>query len=683
MILYQGKKMIKNHQYSYRSFLVLILLLFTGTVSLDVLASNTRNDVAENSPRSKPLRLMSSTPLSQPEVNPQLVNNQEEFSPIDGLIPNNTKFAPTLKGPTLKIAASYDVTIDKISPEAMEINASSMEFLLNFTISDVEGQDTPAIEKLTLNNSLETYQINWDESSWHFNPFDDHYSIKFILNNSVLSGLSLGAYDITLYTNVFVGSWHRSNDSIPLPMKDLQITAEIDPRQFNNKLDEDQYFNITITVKVDDGTSIQNIDKLPAILNDESRNVNPNATLISATQEESAPLHFIRFVENSTPEGRFTFEVNLTYSDAPYFEDDDHTLTVTVTTYEGITGNVTRFDYFQAKGTVYLVRIKDIAIGSNEPLDYSNLTDNGKEHIEIRVNINESIQVSYDVIDNSTGSPPEPLSLIAGQLIGYQDPNQPEDPAALNTSIIPATGNGTIILTANVLTTSSGGYPILFFVRGHRTSQASTPTNITIFWDILYYEYTYFDNLGDTGESPNIDQKALGVDIGAWWAVQLAVYYASDSSPALSSQISYHFSNEPWQDLTDGEGNDDLDGVFLINRTESEATVLNLSIRIVNGSIIDPQGTLFVNKTQGEASFDISITWTYLIVGMVPQESDKRLGVNTPTQVNITAYWAHDQNLFFTGNLLGRDPLGFVGLPLANGRYIWSGLIQKDTGEYT
>ncbi|MFX1507451.1 MAG: hypothetical protein ACFFDC_15315 [Promethearchaeota archaeon] len=676
MILYKGKKMIKNHQHSYRSFLVLILLIFTGTVTLDVLANNTWNDVAENSPRSKPLRLMSSTPLSQPEINPQLVKNQEKFSPTDGLIPNNTKFTPTLK-----IAASYDVTIDKISPEAMEINTSSMEFILNFTLSEAIGQESTALEKLTLNNTLENYQITtW--SDWRYSLISDHYSIKFILNNTIISSLSLGAYDLTLYTNVFVGSWHKSNDSILLPMKDLQITAEIYPKQFNNKLDEDQYFNITITVKVDDGTSIQNIDKLPAILNDDSRNVNPNATIISATQEESRPLHFVRFVENSTPEGRFTFEVNLTYIDAPYFEDDDHTLTVTVTTYEGITGNITRFNYFQAKGTVYLVRLKEITIGSNEPLDYYNLTNDGKNHTVFRVNINESISVTYDVIDNSTQSPPEPLDLIAGQLIGYQDPNRPDVAGAWNYSTISSSGNGTIVLTANVLT-SSGGYPLLFFVRGHRASQLSSPSNITIFWDLLYYEYTYFDNLGDTGESPNIDQKALGVDIGAWWAFQLTVYYASDSTLARSSQISYHFSNEPWQDLTDGEGSDELDGVFLINRTESEATVLNLSIRIVNGSIIDPQGTLFVNKTQSETSFNISITWTYLIVRMMPQESDKRLGVNTQTQVNITAYWAHDQNLFFTGTLIGRDPLGLVGLPLANGRYIWSGLIQKDTGEYT
>ena len=604
-------------------------------------------------------------------------NNEDKSNPNVQNFPNHTNIAL----PMFKITSSYDVVIDKISPEAMEINASSMEFLLNFTLIDVIGQTVPAIEKLTLNNTLETYNITtW--SDWHFNLFDDHYSIKFLLNNSVLSILSLGAYDLTIYTDVL---GYKSNDSIPLPMKDLRITIEnIDPPQFNNKLDEDQFFNITITVKVDDGTSIQNIDKLPAILDDDSRNSNPNATLISATQEESAPLHFIRFVDNSTPEGRFTFEVNLTYIDAPYFEDDDHTLTVAVTTYEGITANVTEFDYFQAKGTIYLVRLKNITVGSNEPLEYNNLTNNGKEYTEFRVNINESISVTYDVIDNSTGAPPDPLTLIAGQLIGYQDPNRPEEAGAWNYSTISSFGNGTIVLTANVLT-SSGGYPLLFFVRGHRESQLSSPSNITIFWDILYYEYTYFDNLGDIGESPNIIQKALGVDIGAWWAFQLAVYYASDSSPASSSQISYHFSNEPWQDLTDGEDSDDLDGIFLINRTESEAIVLNLSIRIANGSIIDPQGTLFVNKTQGDSSFNITITWTYLIVEMIPQESDKRLGVNTPTQVNIIAYWAHDQNLFFNETLIGRYPLGSeIGLPLdQNGRYSWSGLIQIDTGKYT
>lgn len=696
----EEKKELMMNKYPHKLFYIFIILILSGTFFWDILSSYKPREiliVTDDSQNSKTIRLMSSAPLTQnkihnltqPEINPPLVNNEDDIIPVQGLnVPNNTTFLH----PTFKITSSNDVAIDKINPEAMEINASSMTFLLNFTIVGAIGQGSTAFEKLTLNNTVENYQIaTW--SDWQFSPFNDHYSLIFTLNNSFFSSLSLGNYDLTLFTNIL---GHRSNDSIPLPMKDLQITINsISPPQFNNKLDEDQRFNITITIQEYDGVNTQKINKLPPILDKDSRNINPNVTIISATQEESAPLHFVRFISNSTSEGRYTFEVNLTRDDAPYFEDGMHTLAISVTTYEWIRANDTKYNYFQAKGTIYIVRLKEITVGSNNPLDYNELTNNGKDHKEFRVNINESIIVRYEVVDNSTNNPPNPLSLIAGQLIGYQDPNRPDDPFALNTSTIPASGNGTILLTANVLT-SSDGYSLLFFVRGHRTSQLTWGfSNITIFWDILYYEYTYYDNLGDVGtgnwENPNYIQRALGIDINAWWAFQLGVYYASDDSPALSSQISYHFSNESWQDLTDGEDNDSLDGTFLINRTESKATVLNLSIQIINGSIIDPQGTLFVDKTLGEANITIPIIWTYLIIEMTPQESDRRLGTNRRTTINLTAYWAHNTILSFNGtlNVMYPPPIGsemglIIGLTLIDGQVNWTqGIVQTNTGIYT
>jgi hypothetical protein len=271
------------------------------------------------------------------------------------------------------------------------------------------------------------------------------------------------------------------------------------------------------------------------------------------------------------------------------------------------------------------------------------------------------------------------------QLIGYQDPNQANNPFALNTSDSTSFGNGSIILNASTLT-PAGGYSLLFFVRGHQLSQKSIlPTNVTIFWDLLKYEYSYKDNLGEEGTSSSPNQRALGIDINSWWEFSLKVYYASDNTLANSTQISYRFSDQSWLDITDGANGDPLDGKIIINRSNNVATELIFECRIVNGSIIDPQGTYFVNKTLDASIFNLKVIWTYVIVEMESFDPDQRLGTFTQTGIYLAAFWAHNESLPFNGFLVGEDwlgPLHSQDYQIINGNGIWGGLVQIYSGSY-
>jgi hypothetical protein len=592
---------------------------------------------------------------------------------------------PPIRPPLFDVAGPDDVVIDKVNPEAMEINATSMDFTLNFTIIGAIGASSNVLLNLTLTNSsnpVETYRITtW--SDWQFSITTDDYSIDFYLNNTFLTSLSLGNYHLTLYTNV---TNHVSNDSIPLPMKDLRVeNILIEPfAEFNNKYGEDQFFNITFTITEFDGSDTNYVQSLPKITDSMEQNFNPNVTLISADQKEINPVYFVEFVDNTSSDaGIFKFRVNLTTDVATFekYPDATHTLVVTVTSPDGIKANASR--PIDAKGTVLLVKLNDIKIGQKKPLDYINLTNDGNEHVQIRVNINESITINYEIIDNDTKQIVDPPFKVAGSLVIFQDPNRADDPFALKNDLISDDANGTIMLSANTLTPSSG-YELLFYVRGHRTSQVSSPSNITIYWDLINYHYSYLDNLGESGTDSSFNQRALGIDIGLWWVLQLSVSYASDNTPALSSQMKYRFSGQTWLDLTDGASGDSLDGVFLINYTQSSPAVLLFECQVENGSIINPLGTFFVNQTSIDKNFNLTLTWSHLIIDMNPKESDRRLGANSKTEIYLTAYWAHDLDLMFEGIVVGQDWLkNELPYSLVNGEGTWTGLIQIETGNYT
>ena len=209
---------------------------------------------------------------------------------------------------------------------------------------------------------------------------------------------------------------------------------------------------------------------------------------------------------------------------------------------------------------------------------------------------------------------------------------------------------------------------------------------MTIFWDLLKYEYSYKDNLGEKGTSSSPNQRALGIDINSWWEFSLKVYYASDNTLANSSQISYRFSDQSWLDITDGANGDPLDGKFIINRSSNVATELMFECRIVNGSIIDPQGTYFVNKTLDASIFDLTVTWTYVIVEMECFDPDQRLGtILEQTGIYLAAFWAHNESVPFNGFLVGEDwlgPLYSKDIQIISGNGIWGGLVQPYSGSY-
>ncbi|MFW9855338.1 MAG: hypothetical protein ACFFFG_09755, partial [Candidatus Thorarchaeota archaeon] len=93
-------------------------------------------------------------------------------------------------------------------------------------------------------------------------------------------------------------------------------------------------------------------------------------------------------------------------------------------------------------------------------------------------------------------------------------------------------------------------------------------------------------------------------------------------------------------------------------------------------------GTLFVNETLTSQTFNLDVTWTYLIVDLISLEADQRLGTGIQTSISLNAYWAHDSSVF-NGFLVGSDWIGTErDLTLVIGQGFWSGLIHYDTGSY-
>lgn len=673
-------------------FIILVVGIFLGSIfsgSFSSLMNTNTLIVTDESQLLKgDLRLMSLQPPSRNESfnmqrskrNSSLYsgeNNPNSFNIEYGTSrasSNNT----VITLPNFQISSTYDVVIDEISPEAMEKNATTMEFLLNFTIINGLGQTDSALTNLTLRNTSDSFLVT-DWSDW-INVQDDKYSLMFTVDNLMITNLDLGTYDLFSYIGVYSSGWHNSSDSISLPMKDLQVYIHsISPSKFNNKLDADQFFNITIDVWEDDGMGSNPVLFLPAVLDENLDNTNPNATIISGTQAGvSGPLQFVNFIGDNITLGRYTFNVSLSASVAASFDDYPHNLTVEVSSREGIIANDNYYP-FEAEGTVLIVWLKDIIVESRDTFYWDTLTNYGQEHTEFRLNVNDSISFSYEVINNGTDQ-----IETEKHLIYYRDPNKPGDPFALISNQSRDDGTGTITLVANDYTDVSSGYTVLFSVLGHKSSQETRTSNITIYWDKLYYQFTYKDNLGESGSSGSRNEKALGVDVGEPWLLELSIYYLSDDSPAKSSHVSYRFSKtSPWQNLTDGVDGDSLDGILLINYTSFIATVLPFECRIVNGSNTDQYETYFVNKTEGNASFNFNVTWTYLLIEMTPIEEDSRLGTGTDTGINISARWAHD-NSSFNSILIGKghDRNILKDVKMENGTYKWLGLLKTAPGIY-
>ncbi|MHA2307130.1 MAG: hypothetical protein ACXACU_17255, partial [Candidatus Hodarchaeales archaeon] len=382
-------------------FLVVSLLLgniFLG-LSSNFIFDNSNSDVADTLFLRTDRRLMSKdlyfrnqsfdSKISYypPSFRKSSENNENEM-------PSRFNFSKSIKSPyiTYKISSLYDLIIDESTgfyPKVMEINASYMRFFLNFTIDGVEGLDNNAFENLTISNETDTYLIvpEWVSDDWAWtNFFDgalptDNYSLSFSLNASVLSSLSLGNYNLTLHTYYNHNSeWRNSYDYIPLPMKDLRVSfGSITPSEFNNKLDTYQLFNISVQVtETIDGETYNYVQSIPRINDTQNQLINPNVTLISNSGDKSGILPVLRFTDRSQEtEGRYFFEVNLSSSLAAEYTDGLHNLVVSVTSHDGIVANDS-ISNFEAQGTVLIARIKEISVGTNEPLNWSTLTNNGK-----------------------------------------------------------------------------------------------------------------------------------------------------------------------------------------------------------------------------------------------------------------------------------------------------------------
>lgn len=576
--------------------------------------------------------------------------------------------------PTFKINNQYDVSITDYYPKAMEINASHMIIMLNFTIGNAPwfGAPEEVIQNLTLKQSAtsDTYLIlNDSYLSWTPLP-DDKYSLLFELNDTVLSKLDLGDHDLYIFTSVY---GHNSFDSVPLPMIDLKITiSEVIPPQFNNLLDTDQFFSITISAQEFDGSQTNFVEYLPKIFNEFANNINPNITIISTTSPgASVQLNFIGFIgTNST--GEWVVNASISGSiDLTPFDDGLHNLSVRVTSPLGIT-DYGLIDYFEAKGQVLLVILDEIIVGSYPARKYTDLTNTSQDEVLLRVNIGETIILSYYIFDNGTQTN-ETSSLE----IGYQDPNEPENRFAILFQTSTSDGTGSLPLSADEITTGEG-YEVLLYVKGHRPSQQEHPSKITIRWDRLLYDYTYGDET-DIGTKDVKNPKALGVDINHKWSLNLSIVYESDRTPAAGAQISYRISEPGWQDLFDN----DLDGTFSIYHTHNLPEFVSFECNIISGSPIDPQGYLFVNKTADAASFSLTIVWSYIIVEMIPSEADARIGTSNSLNLSLNAYWAHNYSNF-NGNIIAKDEESAVQkkIIMEDGEGIWLGLVKTGSSSY-
>ncbi|MFX1282023.1 MAG: hypothetical protein ACFFB5_00145 [Promethearchaeota archaeon] len=567
-----------------------------------------------------------------------------------------------LKPPTFKISAQYDVNITDYYPKAMEINRSRMTILLNFTITDAPWLSSPdeAIQNLTLKRTGEPnfYRIT-NDSYLDWTPMSSaRYSLLFELNNTVLSQLELGDYKLHIYTSV---SGTNSNDSVLLPMVDLKVSfvGAPEPQQFNNKIDGNQSFNITISVY----ENTQSVSYLPQ---------NPNVTIFNTQLGVSGQLIFKEFLgDNSTP-GQWLFTVLMTATLASKFIDGLHNLSVSITSPRGIT-DYGLIDYFEARGTVLLVILDEIAVGSYPARKHEELTNDSQDEVIFRLNVGDTLTISYYVFNNVTQ-----LNESSLQEIGFQDPNQPENIFAVLSDTSEADGTGTLTLNA---TTAGGRYDLLIYVKGHQSSQMENPSKVVIYWDQLLYDYTYEDGV-DTGTKSDPEPKALGVDIHENWSLTLSVLYESDRSPAKGAQISYRFGENLWENITDGTSWDiNSDGKFFLFYSHHLPEPVSFECRIISGSPIDPQGYLFVNKTAESASFNLTIIWTYLIIEMIP--SDARVGIGKEVDMNFNAYWKHDYSNF-NGYIIAKDFESGIQkyINMEDGDGSWLGLVKTGSDSY-
>ncbi|PWI49219.1 hypothetical protein CEE45_02440 [Candidatus Heimdallarchaeota archaeon B3_Heim] len=662
---------VKKREYSLGIVLLLLFNVFAVISPQQGISEN--SSLRNENPVSKILpRLMSSNSVQLEESvsSSEITDNHESDLSSLNAFHTNPFFSPRFG-----ISASDDLTITKISPEAMEKNATSMTFILNCTIEGAIGVNgSEDIENLIITNGsnfkITDWSGGWVELQDENGTFIDQYSLTFTLNNSFLTTLELGSYDLIMYTNV---SGHLSSDSISLPMRDVRVDIlSVSPAaEFNNKLDNEQPFTIEIQVKnYTTNSNFYFVDFLPNITNS-----NPKAIVKSTTT--SGELTFAGFISNTTAEGRYTLNYSLPVSVSQEFNEGDHELIVSVTTVEGITDNTTV--QFTAKGTIYYVILEELTVESYPPISYDDLVSGTQENIKFRLNVNDTLNVTFHVFDSEQGT-----NSPRRHSIGYQNPNRPEDPTALLYQETNDFGIGSIALSATDLTPTSG-YSLLFFVRGHRTSQEiNKPSNMTIFWDLLVFDYIYTDNNENSGSNILPSQKALWVDVNESWNLELGVFYASDGSSAMGGNVSYKFGTESWYNLTDGTNGDDLDGIFTINYTHLNASIVPFHCIITSGSAFDPQGTLFVDKTAGDANFTLIITWTYLIIDMFPEELDRRLSTVNQTSVFLSASWAHDENLTFDEIIVVEDDVWFIAseVPMTAGFGVYSGLIQFDTGIY-
>ncbi|MHA2276345.1 MAG: hypothetical protein ACXAC2_11280, partial [Candidatus Kariarchaeaceae archaeon] len=388
-------------------------------------------------------------------------------------------------------------------------------------------------------------------------------------------------------------------------------------------------------------------------------------------------LQFEGFILNNTPQGEFTLNYSMPAIVAQDFEDGDHELIISVTTIEWISDNTSTL--FTAKGTTYHVIIDDITVESQPSVDYDDLMQNSLADVTLRLNVDDSVNISYFIFDTevNTTSP-------RTHNIGYQNPENPEDPTALLYKSSFDTGIGSIILTARNVTPSTG-YTLLFFVRGHKTSQESDrPTNITIYWDLLTFNYRYYDNLLEEGSSSTPNQKALGLDVNETWNFELNLSYASDGTPALSGIISFRFGGGTWSNITDGI-DDILDGFFIIDYSHTVTGEVLFECNISGRANPDPYEMAFVDQTLDVDNVNLLVTWTYLIVDMIPVEPDRRLSkIIDTTYINLNVTWAHNNSLLFNDFLrvknIFRDSISDVEIIQGAGNY--TVLPNTNTGMY-
>ncbi|MFX0211134.1 MAG: hypothetical protein ACFFDT_34460, partial [Candidatus Hodarchaeota archaeon] len=670
MMLYRGFPILKKITSKRIAFLFFWISVFSFTIFSELntnLLSPHPNDNQEltestNIPRLLGVPLLQNMSLNKwnPTIDQNLLMNNQKS------IETASKKLGAFFQPSLKISGEHDVIIDNVSPEAMEINATSLVFKLNFTITGGEGQDETAFRNITISNNSHIFLITtW--SDWTVFSGTDEFSLTFMLNNTVLSQLSLGLYNLTLTTEVLT---HISSDAIDFPMKDLQVfDVQISPSEFNNRIETDQLFNITVQVKED----FQPVSFLSGT---------PSITILSSLISGiSGELQFVRFLKNGStdPYGEFKFEVKLTSSVArdSAFDDAVHTLVVSVASELGISDNGSTS--FEARGTILLIKLTEISIGSNPPLDYGELTNNGSKHVEFRINVNDSAIVRFFIWDNSSQK-----FLREQRTIFYQDPNDPENPLAFKSLETDSNGTAIAYLTANSYTPTVAGYPVLFYVQGHKSSQDEEPSNITIFWDLLEFEFIYYDK--QCSPSDYSSAKARGVDIEDWWVLNLSIHHKTDLSPAYGAQIKYRFTDGPWEYETDGTDKDKdglLNGMFTINHTRHIETTVLFECQVVNGSTLDPEGTYFINKTYGSSAFSLNITWTYLIIQMIPGEPDQWLGTGQETNISLFATWAHDLSSFSgTLNVFDDEKGTSRNIPMTNGVGFWPGLLKTEVGKF-